>query len=187
MSNRSEISGHKPQNGQNVRTGKPPVKSPGQIDTIKDMREVIKTPEQLDEHIRQTELEKLDAAHYAEQGKVPPPAQGDILEGDAVALEDLQVRANNLKDLAKTIDPERIPVVSIEDEEKVNHRSGPSYLDLKAMYEEEKAKAEAAGELLNQARIVVNNPFHRYGQFVDSEPLGKALGMEKVWQPKGSR
>jgi hypothetical protein len=187
VSNRSEISGHKPQNGQNIRTGKPAVKSPGQIDTVKDMREVIKTPEQLDEHIRQTELEKLDEAHYAEQGKVPPPAQGEVLEGDAVALEHLRGRANDLKDLAKTIDPERIPIVSIDDEEKVNHRSGPSYLDLKAMYEEEKAKAEAAGELLNKARIIINNPFHRYGQFVDSVPLGEALGMKKVWQPKESR
>jgi hypothetical protein len=174
MTNRSNISGNKPQQSRKP-TPAEGVKSPGQIDTVKDMREVIKTPEQLDEHIRQQELEALDAEHYAQQGKVPPPpAQDELLvsSGDT-----------GLKELAKTIDIARLEAA----EEAVNHRSGMSYSELKAAYEEYKVKAEEAGEMLNAVRTVINNPFHRYGQFVDSIPLGRALKMEKVWQPKESR
>jgi hypothetical protein len=185
MTNRSNISGNKP---QQVRKPVPPK--------------------------AKSEEEILDEARYAEMGKVAPTnvrASAELV-GDAGLEEvrdELQLRAdelkaelvvsspsNNLKDLAKTIDQDRIlgdqvqqaHAKSIEElEEAVNHRSGMSYSELKAAYEEYKLKAEEAGEMLNAVRTVINNPFHRYGQFVDSIPLGRALKMEKVWQPKESR
>jgi len=74
---------------------------------------------------------------------------------------------------------------SIEELElKVNHRSGMSYSDLKEAYEEQKAKAEEFGHLLNQARLLINNPFHRRGAYIEAAKLGAALKMEQVWQPK---
>jgi alpha-L-fucosidase len=166
VSNRSEISGHKPQNGQNIRTGKPAVK------------ETLPTPAEVDKAFQDQDMDAIDKALYNEQGKLAP-SQVDQISADLVVSEG----DTGLKELAKTIDIAKLEAA----EAAVNHRSGMSYTDLKAAYEEEKAKAEAAGELLNKARIIINNPFHRYGQFVDSVPLGEALGMKKVWQPKESR
>jgi hypothetical protein len=163
-------------------------------------KDKLPTPEEVEKAINDADMDTLDRALYNDQGKVAPvdvraspgfvedapdlnivkrrmETEVDLIKADLVVSSP----GNDLKDLAKSI-PD--PVVEAAMQE--NHRSGPSYLELKAMYEAEKTKAEEAGEMLNMVRTVINNPFHRYGQFVDSIPLGRALKMEKVWQPKAS-
>jgi hypothetical protein len=173
MTNRSNISGNKP---QQVRKPVP--------------KETLPTPAEVEKAIKDQDMDAVEAALYNDQGKLAP-SQVDTMSADLIDGD------SELKKLAKDIEPDRNIEMQLrtlhasktveELEGAVNHRSGMSYSELKEAYEEQKTKAEEAGEMLNAVRTVINNPFHRYGQFVDSIPLGRALKMEKVWQPKESR